>query len=62
MTFISTVYVFSVITLRQRLHRQLRHGFVRDEELYKKIAWIAIKVANFFAIFLTLDQIIGFLH
>ncbi|MDU5512025.1 hypothetical protein [Enterococcus gilvus] len=54
MTFISTVYVFSVITLR--------HGFVRDEELYKKIAWIAIKAANFFAIFLMTDQIIGFLH
>ncbi|OJG41001.1 hypothetical protein RV02_GL001345 [Enterococcus gilvus] len=28
----------------------------------KKIAWIAIKVTNFFAIFLMLDQIIGFLH
>lgn len=36
MTFISTVYVFSVITLRQRLRRQLRHGFVRDEELSQK--------------------------
>lgn len=54
MTLISTVSIFSVITLR--------HGFVRDEELYKKIAWIAIKVNNFFAIFLMLDQIIGFLH